>query len=608
MNEGRNAVIKDKAVLMQLLSGNHLQQKRILLSTVSGVITTTPDMIEMVDRDVSGIDIITTKSFQVNQNPGNREPVITEPKTGCFGNSVGLRNPGMDIALEELRQLRKRSPLRSLLNISVSASNPDDFITLVLAFGDLADIIELNFSCPHASAGYGSNIGERIDLVERYMRAVRDAAGDDFSAAIFPKLTPNVPDIGEIAQAAAEAGADGITAINTVGPELYLEPHSRMPILQNTLGGRGGMSGEWIRERALECVSAVRTAVGDAVPVIGMGGVTTGADAAAMVQAGADAVGIGSVFARVQQQDWTAYIDGIRADAAEALGISGNDRIHGSSKNRKGKSSRSGSADHLLTQERQMDYRPYTVRSLKFHSKDIFLLTLNGSCSYSAGEYVFLWLPGTGEKPFSIAESDPLTFIIKRKGVFTEAAAGLSAGDAVYVRGLYGAPAELTKRASAVLIAGGTGIAVLPALAGELREQGTAVSIFYGSSDDMETAPLQERLSRFGVFSAVPDDGKPGRVLDSVSAFLSEHASSWENPAVYAVGPEIFMKKAAEMSVQAGIGPEDIFLSLEKPSLCGIGMCGACSCGGRLTCQYGTFLRYDFLKEHADEFRADAAD
>jgi dihydroorotate dehydrogenase (NAD+) catalytic subunit len=331
-----------------------------------------------------------------------------------------------------------------------------------------------------------------------------------------------------------------------------------------------------------------------------MGGVTTGADAAALMQAGADAAGIGSAFARVQQQDWAAYIAGVRADAAEALGIA--------ESGRKGTSIRTNSVDHLLSQERQMDYRPYTVQSVTFHSRDIFLLTLNGSCSYSAGEYVFLWLPGTGEKPFSIAEAEPLTFVIKRKGAFTEAAAGLSPGDTLYMRGLYGAPAELTKRTSAVLIAGGTGIAVLPALAGKLREQGTAVSIFYGASDDMETAPLQERLSRFGAFSAVPDAGKPGRVLDSVSAFLSEHASGWENPAVYAVGPEIFMKKAAEMSVQAGIVPEDIFLSLEKPSLCGIGMCGACSCGGRLTCQYGTFLRYDFLKEHADEFRTDTAD
>ena len=125
--------------------GAHLSD-RLLLSTVSGVASTKKEMIRWFDKDTC-IDVITTKSFQVTANPGNREPVICEVAPGDFGNSVGLRNPGMDVALAELEELRANG-LDSLLNVSVSASSIEDFVTLVRAFDHVADSIELNFSCP----------------------------------------------------------------------------------------------------------------------------------------------------------------------------------------------------------------------------------------------------------------------------------------------------------------------------------------------------------------------------------------------------------------------------------------------------------------------------
>lgn len=120
---------------------------------------------------------------------------------------------------------------------------------------------------------------------------------------IFVKLTPNVEDIGAIASAVIEAGADGITAINTVGPKVYIEPHSGKPILQNKLGGKGGMSGSWVFPRALECIGQIRKAVGEEIPIIGMGGVMTGSQAAELVRAGADIIGIGSACGMLEQDD-----------------------------------------------------------------------------------------------------------------------------------------------------------------------------------------------------------------------------------------------------------------------------------------------------------------
>ena len=231
----------------------------VLLATVSGVASTKPALVDFFDKKVPSIDLITTKSFQVNPNTGNREPIITEPSPGNFGNSVGLRNPGMLQAVKDMKKLRGNgNGLRSLLNISVSASTPEDFIILVKAFEPYADIIELNFSCPHASAGFGASIGCDPGIAYDYMKAVREAVGDSCGALIFPKLTPNVPDIGIIASAVVEAGADGISAINTAGPIVYRESHSGEIILNNSVGGKGGQSGGWVREKALECVSKIR--------------------------------------------------------------------------------------------------------------------------------------------------------------------------------------------------------------------------------------------------------------------------------------------------------------------------------------------------------------
>ena len=160
--------------------------------------------------------------------------------------------------------------MRALLNISLSASNPDDFITLVKAFDPYGDMLELNFSCPHAAAGFGASIGSDAIIASSYVKAINEAYPER-KALLIVKLTPNVPDIGGIAKAVIEAGADGIAAINTVGPKLYLEPLSGKPILNNKLGGKGGASGEWVNAEALKCIKEIREAIGDEPIILGMG-------------------------------------------------------------------------------------------------------------------------------------------------------------------------------------------------------------------------------------------------------------------------------------------------------------------------------------------------
>ena len=576
---------QDPDRIRKILSGRHQRvlagREEVALATVSGVLTTKTPLVRYVDEKLPAFTVVTTKSFQVRPNPGNREPIICEPEAGSFGNSVGLKNPGMSVALEELQELRSSHTLHSLLNVSVSASTVEDFITLVGAFEAVADIIELNFSCPHASAGYGASIGCSPELSALYMREIR-AAYPHCKALIFPKLTPNVPDIAQIAREVMDAGADGIVAINTVGPEIHRDAVSETPILQNSLGGKGGKSGLWILQDALACIQAIRNELGSQVPIIGMGGVATGQDIAAMVKAGADIVGVGSAFGKVNQTDWRLFTQALVHDANAVLQGSEDP----------------GSAARWYRAGRSMEYRACTIVERTQHGEDTVVLKLDGSWQYEAGQFVFLWLPQVGEKPFSIAEHEPLTFVVKRRGAFTRAVFDLAEGDSLYIRGLYGAPVQVDATRRALLLAGGTGVAVLPALARRLREQNTEMEIFIGTSE-VSSGVLESTLETFAPVTTIADRGKVGRVLDTLRTRLRE--IDVEDLSTYVVGPTPFMRHAVEEMVKAGVDPSRIHLSLELATLCGIGMCGECLCGDRLTCAWGTFMDYAYLQKEAPE-------
>ena len=473
----------------------------------------------------------------------------------------------MEKALPGIKALREAG-LRAILNVSLSASNPEDFITLVKAFDPYADMLELNFSCPHAAAGFGASIGSDKDIAASYVEAIVKAYPER-KALLIVKLTPNVPDIAEIAKAVIEKGADGIAAINTVGPKLYIEPHSGAPILNNKLGGKGGASGEWVRDEALLCVRKIREAIGDYPIILGMGGVTRPADAKAMIEAGADSVGIGSALARVNPQRWEEYFHSMK---------SGDD------------------VSSLLADDLPLHYTPHEIISMEMH-KDVMVMTLSGKMDAKAGEFVFLWIPGKGEKPFSVAVNDPLTFLIKKRGEFTSALFELKNGDTVYTRGLSGSPMVYKKTERALLIGGGTGAAVLPLIGDMLRKDGTLMDIRVGVvENDTGKEPLEDVLSSYGKTMFIADDGKPGRVLDTIKP---EDVAG--DTSCYIVGPGKMMHKAAELLESLGVSDDSIYLSMEKNTMCGIGMCGECVCGGHLPCKEGTFFTWKTLKENKAE-------
>ncbi|MBW2981623.1 dihydroorotate dehydrogenase [Candidatus Woesearchaeota archaeon] len=588
---------------------NFLLEDRIKLATVSGIFTTKPAMIEFVDEHIPEIEMITSKSYQVRPNPGNREIIIVEDSVGNFGNAVGLRNPGMEKGYEELYALLARRALRAYLDISLSADSIDDFAKLIKKFEPIADFLELNFSCPHAKEGFGASIGSDARIVAEYMKELRKVT----DAILIPKLTPNVDNIGEIALAAVENGADAIAAINTVGPVVYKEPHTGRPLLYNPKGHKGGKSGGWIKEVALEKIAEIRKAVEDDIPIIGMGGITTGYDVRRMREAGANVIGVGSVIARVvpkkrgyvtvsadlsgentiilerqaQQRETSLallerakYISALKRDAEKYTCL----------------------ADHFfVSKERIAEYKPYKITNIDQRGDNLRVFTLEGKIDYKSSQFVFIWVPDVGEKPFSIAKNDPLTFVVRRreydekakKGLVTNALFKLNKGDRLMIRGVYGAEAPSTEKEKVCIVAGGTGIAVVPGLAKKLKAEGKDVSVYYGITS-VDQVVLDDEIRKYAALYPITDNGTPGRAVDVMKGSLDNPKEA----AFYNIGPVPLMKKAMKVQEELGASAKDIYASIETNNMCGIGMCSECVCGNRLTCQDGTFFSLEYLKEH----------
>ncbi len=257
----------------------------------SGILGETAELLLRVAD--SGAGAVVTKSIGLEPREGHPNPTVVEMEHGLL-NAVGLANPGIEIFKEEMEVATKGDvPVIG----SIFGKNVDEFTELAVKMEEFgATAVELNLSCPHAE-GLGYEIGADPKNVEEITKGVEGSV----SIPVFPKLTPNVKDIVELADAAAKGGADGVVAINTVRA-MAISPEARMPILANRIGG---LSGTAIRPIGVRCVYEIWKEV--PIPVIGVGGISTGMDALEYLMAGASAVQIGSgvwiggpeVFSRV---------------------------------------------------------------------------------------------------------------------------------------------------------------------------------------------------------------------------------------------------------------------------------------------------------------------
>ncbi len=232
------------------------------------------------------INLLGTFSFKGTTKDarfGNPTPRIAECTAGMI-NAVGLQNPGVEkVISEELPKLKQCFNKKVMANVSGFAVEDYAYTCEQLDKQDIVGWLEVNVSCPNVHGG-GMSFGTSPEAAAEVVRAVKAVT----TKPIIVKLSPNVTDIVAIAKACEEAGADGISLINTMlGMRIDLK--TRKPVIANKMGG---FSGPAIFPVAVRMVYQVAHAVN--IPVIGMGGVSTAEDAIEMMLAGATAVEVGA--------------------------------------------------------------------------------------------------------------------------------------------------------------------------------------------------------------------------------------------------------------------------------------------------------------------------
>jgi dihydroorotate dehydrogenase (NAD+) catalytic subunit len=222
-----------------------------------------------------------SKTITPEPRAGNPPPRLWETPSGLI-NSIGLPNKGLEGFLSG--DLPELAELPVPLIVSVMGTSHDEFARLVEGVGGRSEVaaIELNVSCPNVKSGL--IVGESPEEANSLLRAIKPLT----DKPLIVKLTPNVADPVPVAEAAVEGGADAVSLINTLRAAA-VAPGSREPWLG---GGTGGLSGPAVRAVALAQIGAVASAV--SVPMVAMGGISSGRDAVEMIGAGAELVAVGT--------------------------------------------------------------------------------------------------------------------------------------------------------------------------------------------------------------------------------------------------------------------------------------------------------------------------
>ncbi|MBB6119344.1 dihydroorotate dehydrogenase [Nocardiopsis algeriensis] len=237
--------------------------------------------------DIASIGAVTTKSVMLEPHAGRPSPRMAETPSGMLS-TTGMQGPGVDVFLQrDLPWLLSRGG-RAI--VSVAGSSLGEFGELARRVSGTAgvDAIEVNLSCPDPETPSGRRFADDPARAAAVVRTVRSHARSE--VPVLAKLAADVPDVVELAEACAEARADGLSMINTVRG-MAVDTRTLRPAVA---GGMGGLSGPAIRPLAVGCVYRVHEAMPD-MPIIGMGGVRTGADVVEFMAAGASAVAVGTV-------------------------------------------------------------------------------------------------------------------------------------------------------------------------------------------------------------------------------------------------------------------------------------------------------------------------
>jgi dihydroorotate dehydrogenase (NAD+) catalytic subunit len=269
----------DTNLLSTSFAGLELPNPTIL---ASGILGYSSDSFSRVVK--AGAGAVVTKSVGIAPRVGYPNPTIVQSRSGLI-NAMGLPNPGIETYVEEIKF--SKTILAVPLIVSIFGYTSEEYAAVSKRAVDAgADAVELNVSCPHVKQT-GAEIGQNPKLLSEIVENVKAK----INKPVIVKLSPNVTDITILAKASMEAGADGLTVINTL-KAIAIDIETQQPILSNV---KGGLSGEAVKPVALRCVYDIAEQY--KVPIIGCGGVSNWHDAVEFFLAGASAVQIGTAVA-----------------------------------------------------------------------------------------------------------------------------------------------------------------------------------------------------------------------------------------------------------------------------------------------------------------------
>ncbi len=263
--------------LSTIINGIRFSNPTMLASGILGV--SKSSLKNVIEHGAGGCVI---KSISLEARSGHPGPNVISFEAGLM-NAVGYSNPGVKQAKKEFAGLNE---LNAPIIASIIGQDAEEFAQMAekLLPAEFRGV-ELALSCPH-TPGFGTMSGQNSPAnTAKITKAVKEKT----KLPVWVKLSPNSPNLGEVAKAAESAGADAIVAVNTMGPGMVIDINTAKPVMGFKIGG---ISGPALLPIAIRCIYDIYKSV--KIPVIGVGGVTYGKDAIAMMMAGASAIQIGS--------------------------------------------------------------------------------------------------------------------------------------------------------------------------------------------------------------------------------------------------------------------------------------------------------------------------
>lgn len=556
-----------------------LFNKEVMPFTISsGVIMTDVNFSARLLKLVSEIGMWTTKTTGEKERTvpegdevlhpdpakeyGNREPIFAQIDEETFVNSGKFINPGKYKMREHL--LSADIPKDRIINCSIFGGTIPEMISVIKTLEDVVDCFEMNGSCPHSEKG-GMLIGLDPQIVYNFVKASVKAT----KKPVLFKFTPNTDKVGLITKAAQEAGAIGVTGINTVGP--YIHYFDGYPVLTSKIGG--GKSGKGIFERGVECIREARQAVGKNFLIIGGGGVGTAQDVRTYRENGADIVSIGTRLIGMNELQIKNYFSTLIKDLNEGT----------------------NNAESLL-QKVDMQYKKVTLNKILNSSCDFKILKTNKSINAGPGQFIHAWIPGVGEKPFSVMDNDPLTLGILERGEFTRQINSLKEGDFFYVRGPCGRSIEEEVKygSNVILVAGGCGLAGIYLPAKRLKLSKNANITSFLAAKDSDHLPYLNEFEKYGEVKVATKDGSKGTKGVITELFKGLYIKS--GTYFFNCGPRAMIDKVLPWEFNVS-DPRRVYSSGDYLTRCGHGICGGCvDEEGRRTCKEGPFMNKTIFK------------